>query len=171
MDFDISSIHLFPPEMSGALCGIKCHFTVNKLGCLNRKLEQPQETGNLVFPPGCASAGSRCSSQNNPYESGLLSDFTPRTPLSEAALVMACQPPRSIPFVLIPLLHQSSQERIYNKIPQLHHFTPECGVWQKKVKTKSSALPGHLNYFLFLVRMGSYTLLVRMVKPHTRRAE
>lgn len=92
MDFDTSSIRLLFPEMSGALCGIKCHFTANKLGCLNRKLEQPQETGNLSFHPvsqgldgsaaGCASAGSRCSSQNNPYESGLLSDFTPFTPHS-----------------------------------------------------------------------------------------
>lgn len=35
---------------------------------------------------------------------------------------------------------------------------PECGVLQKKKKEKS-ALPGHLIYFLFLVRMGSYTLL------------
>lgn len=125
MDFDTSSIRLLFPEMSGALCGIKCHFTVNKMGCLNRKLEQPQETGNLSFHPvsqgldgptaGCASAGSWCGSQINPYESGSLSDFTPWTPLSKVVLVMTCQPHRSIPFVLIPLLHQSSQGRIYKK--------------------------------------------------------
>lgn len=76
MDTDTSSIHGLLPETSAALCGIKCHFTVNKLGCLNRKLGQPQETGNLSFHPvsqglegstaGCASAGTvTCSSQNN----------------------------------------------------------------------------------------------------------
>lgn len=63
----------FIPPKCRRLCGIKCDFTVNKLGYPSRKLEQPQETAVLSFHPvsegltaGSASAGTvRCSSQNN----------------------------------------------------------------------------------------------------------